>query len=91
MNLESEIARKIYIKLWKQKTDLTKEINDLKYKLRDLEAAWEETILELDSIASIICMRCQGQGELRISYAQDETRFEECKACKGTGLRKGLR
>ena len=60
-------------------------ISEINGEIGDLEAEkvmWEDIIEMQDP-----CERCGGFGKLRHHIAQDETRYEDCPACKGSGKR----
>ncbi len=59
-----------------------KELKDTIRELTDEHEFLEELITLLNP-----CPKCEGYGEFRVYIAQDDTRYEACKTCAGTGSR----
>jgi hypothetical protein len=65
----------------KQRMD---EIDKEMERLADERALYDEMLRRLDP-----CPDCNGIGEIRIVIDQDESEYQKCAPCKGTGVRGG--
>lgn len=70
------------------------EMEAARHLIVDLEAALIKARRKATHLGGMLvllrdqtCMPCKGKGQVWVSYAQDDTKLENCKECNGTGAR----
>lgn len=84
--MTSEIRRKTYLVVAGMLSEVDAKISKLVIEQSLLEKRAAELQTVRDALRHDVCQPCLGVGHIWISYAQDETRFEKCSLCHGTGL-----
>lgn len=64
---------------------LTRERDDLKQRLKDIDAALAHHARVERACWPNPCKKCSGHGKIRHWTAQDESTVKTCETCKGTG------
>lgn len=78
---------KQYTYLSGQISQLNAEINDATYAIKRKQETVEFFKAWAAQLKEQICRGCEGYGEIRVFYAQDDCKVETCKRCKGSGLK----
>lgn len=84
--MEAEVIRKIHLNVQSQILSLQSKLSDINMNRTAIIKKLEELQTIQMECSSVICKACNGYGEIRTFYAQDESRFEVCEKCKGLGV-----
>lgn len=69
------------------KNNFEQQRDDHLDRAKELQKSLKAIQVVINECDQVVCPDCKGHGKLRVFIAQDSSRLETCKACKGSGMK----
>lgn len=85
--MTSQTLRELYLLATDSLSQAESYLYDLKIKQKHTEKRIEQYKRWKAESHNVICKACNGHGEIRHVYDQDDIKLEKCTECNGTGIK----